>query len=169
MTRRGLAALAAAASLALPLLALAAMVADAEWGSRSGTVIRVPITGYDPRDPLRGHYLRYRFAWNWQGAPDEQADALCVLAAGDNPQVRPLPPGGDPGCRLVLRRSTEDGAHWGAFMPAGVSDHLFVPEDRAAALGSELRSSAAPGLTVDLVIRPDGTARIKGWQSSAAR
>ena len=169
MTRRGLAALAAAATLALPVLALAAMVANAEWQVRGGTVIRVPITGSDPRDPLRGHYLRYRFAWNWQGEPGEQADAICVLAAGENPPVRPLPPEGDPGCRLVLRRDTGDGARWGAFMPAGVSDKLFVPEAQAQALESELRSPASPGITVDLVIRPDGTARIKGWQASPVR
>lgn len=155
-----LATLAVAVALALPVLVLAGMVAEAEWGLRDGTVIRVPITGYDPRDALRGHYLRYRFAWNWQdGRPDDSPAALCLLATGDDPPVRPLPPGGDPACRLVLRRDAGGG---GGFVPAGVSDQLFIPEERAQALQSALVAGTA-AITVDLAIRPDGTARMKGW------
>lgn len=147
-------------SLALPLLLLAGMVGQAERALRGGTVIRVPITGYDPRDPLRGHFLRYRIAWNWLGGePAANTAALCVTTRTDNPPVRPLPPQGDPSCPLMLRLAPGDSF---VFMPVGVPNELFIPEERAGALQSVLQSGGA-AMTVDLATARDGTARIKGW------
>ena len=151
-----------AASLALPVLLVAGMAGRAEWSLRGGVPVRVRITGYDPRDLIRGHYLRFRFAWNWEGgaAPRGPTSALCVLSRDENPLVRPLASASDPACELELRLQPGDAFR---FQPEGVSDQLFVPEGAAAALQTSLLDGSAR-LTVALSVDRDGTARISDWQ-----
>ena len=150
-----------AASLALPVLLVAGLAGQAEWALRGGVPVRVRITGYDPRDLIRGHYLRFRFAWNWEGgAPRGATAALCVLSRDENPLVRPLASAADPACELPVRLQPGDSLR---FQPEGVSDQLFVPEDSAAALQAAMLDGSAT-LTVALAVARDGTARISGWQ-----
>ena len=47
-------------AVALPLLALVLMIGRAELHLRHADSWLLPIEGYDPRDPLRGHYLVFR-------------------------------------------------------------------------------------------------------------
>ncbi len=155
-------ALGVAASLALPVVLVAAMAGQAEWALRGGTPVRVPITGYDPSDPIRGHFLRYRFAWNWEGdPPGTEIAALCVVSGRDNPVVRPV--ADDAGCALPIR--LQPGSR--SFQPVGVSDALFVPEDKAPALQSALQDRSAD-LTVTLSVAADGSARVSAWQVDGA-
>ena len=52
-------------ALTLPLIVLSGLWAKAATHQSVGEQIwQVEIKGYDPRDPLYGHYLRYRFDWN---------------------------------------------------------------------------------------------------------
>ena len=46
------------------LLGLLALVAVKDYQAGHAAVLRAPIIGYDPRDLLRGHYLRFQFAPN---------------------------------------------------------------------------------------------------------
>lgn len=46
-------------ALAIPILALAMLVAYKKYILSVGKVVTLPITGYDPRDLLSGHYLVY--------------------------------------------------------------------------------------------------------------
>ncbi|NPD65164.1 hypothetical protein HPQ61_00170 [Acetobacteraceae bacterium] len=142
------------------MLLLAGMVGKAEHALRGGVVIRVPITGYDPRDPLRGHFLGYRIVWNWLGGqPPAETAALCVTSRASNPPVRPLPLLGDPSCLLMVRLAP---GPYRSFMPVGISDELFIPEERADSLQSALRSGGA-AMTIDLAVSKDGTARLVTW------
>ena len=50
-------------ALLLPIVAFAALVVRAELWRASGPVFHVAIAGYDPRNLLQGHYLRYRLQW----------------------------------------------------------------------------------------------------------
>ena len=52
--------------------------------SFDGTEYRVRITGYDPRDILRGHYLMFRYEWptTSQCKPNEK----CVACFSGNPK-----------------------------------------------------------------------------------
>jgi hypothetical protein len=50
-------------ALALPLVGLALLWGWSDWRTRQGTDWEVRITGYDPRDLLRGHYVLYRYEW----------------------------------------------------------------------------------------------------------
>src|SRR4029077_8579718 len=84
------------AALALPVVALAAMIGQQEGLGSRVTVLNVPVRGVDPRDLLRGHYLTAGFEWNWERLPQPEADgrmpagALCVIAidARRRPRVR---------------------------------------------------------------------------------
>ena len=52
-------ALNAALAVVLPLMVMAAWTAKLTHTSLTGRVVHLPVTGYDPRDLLSGHYLRY--------------------------------------------------------------------------------------------------------------
>jgi hypothetical protein len=162
------AALLVIAALALPLVALAAMVGQQEWLRSHVTVLTVAVRGVDPRDLLRGHYLTAGFEWNWEPLPEADgrmvAGALCVIEidARQRARVRFVPDStGDQttlgSCQLVI-----PGRLWGrdAFVPTSIhtangSIKLFVPEVRAGELEQLIRER--PGaLTVDLAVRADG-------------
>lgn len=49
--------------LLIPFLAMAYMTATNEMNYSRNTEYRLPITGYDPRNLLTGHYIVFRYAW----------------------------------------------------------------------------------------------------------
>ncbi|HET6198193.1 MAG TPA: GDYXXLXY domain-containing protein, partial [Acetobacteraceae bacterium] len=110
MSRLFLAAVVAA--LALPVLALAALVGQQEWLLANARILSVPLTGFDPRDLLRGHYIRAQLDWSWERAPPVEDysvvdGALCVLTEDPKPRVRFLAgwKAGDridADCRLII-------------------------------------------------------------------
>lgn len=185
MTR--LLAAAVAAALALPVLALATLIGLQEREFHGATVVNVPIRGYDPRDLLRGHYIQGQFDWDWEGEPaasssSTSADgAACVLTAdAPKPRLRFLAgwKAGDrvgDECRAIIagRGWARRGGIAARFAPAtldsgGGQVKLFVPEDRAADLETLLLER--PGaLTVDLAVRPDGSAAIKALRVDGER
>ncbi|CAN5879619.1 hypothetical protein BH11PSE3_BH11PSE3_16470 [soil metagenome] len=170
---------AVAAALALPVLALAALVGGQEQSLAHATILNVPLRGYDPRDLLRGRYINGQLDWDWESppAPAESTGsvdgAVCVLA-GDaaRPRVRFLEGWRkgdrvDPVCRLVIAGRGWKGAAGIAapFVPTELDDggtggmKLFVPETRALELEQMMRDR--PGsLSVDLAVRRDGSAAI---------
>lgn len=52
-------------SLLFPIVVLLGFVGLHTVNQKTGTSWVVDIEGYDPRDLLRGHYLTYRYVWNW--------------------------------------------------------------------------------------------------------
>ncbi|MBS0525987.1 MAG: GDYXXLXY domain-containing protein [Proteobacteria bacterium] len=160
------------AALVLPVLALAALVGHQELLLANARILSVPLTGFDPRDLLRGHYIRAQMDWDWERAPAiseyEAVDgALCVLAETPKPRVRFLPgwKAGDridADCRLVIAGQARAPSR---FAPSQLDNgdgaiQLYVPEARASDLEKLMRER--PGsLTVDLAVRADGVAAIK--------
>jgi len=73
-------------TLVFPVLAMGLMIASHMHNKETGTLWRVPVTGYDPRDLLRGHYLTYRYDWNWAQGKDKCPNGKCVLClnSGEN-------------------------------------------------------------------------------------
>jgi GDYXXLXY protein len=166
-------------ALALPVLALAALIGQQEHLLANARVLNVPVSGVDPRDPLRGRYIVAQFDWDWAGEPTApnrfamRRGALCVLAEGQGrPRVRFIE-GWESGddidgsCRMMIK-----GRGWpkndnpsARFVPESLDAegglvHLFVSEDRAPELERLLREHPG-GLTVDLAVRPDGLVSIK--------
>lgn len=172
-------ALAVAAALALPIAVLAAMVGQQEYLLANAPIVNVPLRGFDPRDLLRGHYIRAQFDWDWEheATPSERdvpvSGGLCILSTeGAKPRVRFLKDWRfgdkvDANCRFVLA-----GYRWAGrdrqaarFSPtnlagSGDSVKIFIPETRGQEF-SDVLVKRPGALTVDLAVRPDGSASIK--------
>lgn len=69
-------------AIGLPIAVLGAWVARLSWLDHSGTHVRLPVTGYDPRDLLAGHYLTYTVDYGPAGAcpqgPDADLAEACI-------------------------------------------------------------------------------------------
>ena len=168
------------ATLALPVLALAALVGEQEIKLASARIITVPLRGYDPRDLLRGHYINAQLDWDWDREPmgkpyTPQPGGACIVAETPKPKVRFLPdwkPGdpADADCRLMIvghgvSKQAAQPSVPARFTPSNLSPgfggvQIFVPEERANELDRVVRQR--PGaLTVDLAVRADGSAAIR--------
>ena len=165
--------LAVIAALALPVLALAALVGQQELLLARARTLSVPLTGYDPRDLLQGHYLLAQLDWSWEREPSAEEyggseGALCVLTDAPKPRVRFLAgwkagDRTDADCILVIvgrgRRAPA------RFAPTGLDTgdglvQFYVPETRASEL-EQLTRDRPGALTADLAVRADGGAAIK--------
>ena len=135
--------LALALALLLPLVALAAGIVAAERGARGATRWRIPVAGYDPRDPVRGHYVQFRYDWRVDGPAQlcrSPADcALCLEDGGRAVRVVPhrlscadrIDPAAS---RIALRYAPEFAA-----TPLGAYSRLYVSEASAPRLTALLR------------------------------
>lgn len=77
-------------ALLLPLLVILLGIAKAEWHLAHARTWAFDITGYDPRDLLRGHYLQYRLVLH-ESEPLEpcredlgEACCFCLTATAAN-------------------------------------------------------------------------------------
>jgi GDYXXLXY protein len=52
-----------AAALFIPVIGLGLIWADGHRKAQMGTDWDVPVSGYDPRDLLRGHFIAYQYEW----------------------------------------------------------------------------------------------------------
>lgn len=66
-------------AVAFPIVLLLGWVTQLEFQNATGTVVRVPVYGYDPRDLLSGHYLRFTFLS--QQSPSNLCDSTELLAS----------------------------------------------------------------------------------------
>ncbi|MBS0539021.1 MAG: GDYXXLXY domain-containing protein [Proteobacteria bacterium] len=157
------------AALALPVLALAALIGEQELRFTDARTVNVPVLGVDPRDLLRGHYLTGRLDWGWEAPPERDATGGLCIQPGDTarPRVRFIEdwaPGDDAeGCRLVIAGRVEKSGP--AFVPHSLDSgstamRLYVSETRAPELEELIRDR--PGaVTVDLAVRRDGSAAVR--------
>jgi uncharacterized membrane-anchored protein len=131
-------------ALLLPIVAFAGLVVRAELLRASGPVFHVAIAGYDPRDLLQGHYLRYRLQWPADGACDGAPCCLCLRTSGAHTKVECGVT--DTACDAQLNHQmVEQGREF------------FIPEDTGPALEQAIRRGQA---TIALNITPDGQARV---------
>lgn len=138
--QKNLAVLALVLMVLLPSLVMVKAVHD----RGNGIVWQVDMTGYDPRDLLRGHYLNFRYDWDMVDVDSSehciagQACCLCLneRASGDftNPQVRAID------CReeTTTRQCTSRIKDMGALGP----QIYYVPEDHALRLEKMIRDDS---------------------------
>lgn len=123
-------------ALALPIVALALMVTRGEVTTRTGRPYRIAIEGYDPRDMVRGHFLRYRLQFAWDEPRERCTTAECAYCLRG-------PAGSEP---RVVKVSAGDTADCDASFPEKQLDHLqefYIPEDRGTALEQAIRKHKA--------------------------
>ena len=144
-------------AVALPILVLAGWVWHQERQLARGTPVILDITGYDPRDLLSGHYLRYRVDWGVEpciGQPDRPV-WICL-----RPRGKAAFNGPPPGCRLFVRARCRNGR-----VEAGI-ERYYVPESKAADLDRRLRTQ---GMRLEIAVTPDGRAAIRRLLPAPAR
>ncbi len=146
-------------ALAIPILGMLAVVGRAEFASRGGVVWTIPIEGFDPRDPLHGQYLEYRYRVRWHGpntCGDDSANpvfdvvrtgcCLCLQTDRDSrvdPGVRQIHcDERPPDCDAVVQAD-----------PLSGRQRYFVPEDRAQDLERALRDRPA---AIEFRVAADG-------------
>ncbi len=82
-------------AVALPFILLCFLIARAEYHIKTGEQWNIHITGYDPRDLLRGHYLRFNLAYDWENTAhtcdSEAACCLCLMSTdSQTPKVNKM-------------------------------------------------------------------------------
>ncbi|MBK9431920.1 MAG: GDYXXLXY domain-containing protein [Sphingomonadales bacterium] len=138
-------------ALALPVLGLAGSWALSHRQAQQGTDWEVPVAGYDPRDLLRGHYIRFRY--EWPGADNNYTDALCLK--GKAPTIADahwLAGAHDsPACAEIVRRNV-----WADWQNDGIqSGQLYVAQTKARDLEKKLADPKLKAI-VTVRIRKDG-------------
>lgn len=135
------------AALALPLTALAIGIALNSAALSRASEWVIPVEGYDPRAPLRGQFIRFRYDWHAEGDAGLCSAGTCQLclkgAPPDGSAVEIQPPG------TLCRYRIDIGASKLSVLPvpmrtgsAGrrviMQSRLFVSERRASELGGQL-------------------------------
>ena len=136
-------------ALAFPVLVLAGLVLFRTAALRTGHEVTLPISGYDPRDLLSGHYLTYRV--------DYGLDSLCSGSGLSEPAfvcletraVSKTPPAD---CPLFIQGTCK-----GSVFEAGI-ERYYIPEDQAARLEGLVRSKVA---SIRVSVGTNGRAQVK--------
>jgi uncharacterized membrane-anchored protein len=131
-------------ALLLPIVAFAGLVGRAELWRASGLVFHVAIAGYDPRDLLQGHYLRYRLQWPADGACDGATCCLCLQTSGVHTKVECSV--ADKTCDAQLSRQMVDQGR-----------EFFIQEDAGPALEQAIRRGQG---AMALNVTPNGQVRV---------
>ena len=103
-----------------------------EESLRRGGRIHLPIEGYDPRDLLSGHYVRFRLVAVREAATfleprrANAPQAFCIEAKEGLYHIKGLRAGSASSCSRFLRATLDDAMHW----DFGV-DRFYVDERRA--------------------------------------
>lgn len=140
-------------TLALPFLAMLTMI-SMNVRALDNTEYRIDITGFDPRDLLRGHYLTFQYEWpentNQSCAKHEKDCCVCMTGNPAKPDVtfascQSL----TPSCPAALPVTRG----WNnTFQPDENLRRYYIPEQHAAKLDTMLRQSQAD-FSVGLVIQ----------------
>lgn len=155
------------AALLLPLAALAADWAMTHRQAQQGEDWLIPVEGYDPRDLLRGHYIRFRYAWPMvtegdKSSPPPTPDALCVT--GVAPHIRSVRPASqlwgqalpsDAGDCAIILRATASARQEARGLESGI---LYASQEQATALSRKLADARLQAM-VRVRVRPDGVLR----------
>lgn len=129
-------ALALALAVALPTLAIVAAIARAELHRAEAKDWTFVAHGYDPRDLLRGHYVRFKidFGEPSTGSACQESDADCCLCLFGSPGSG-VPSTQRMTCKQALAQCD------GILQTRAIRhlDRYYVPEDRARELDRRVR------------------------------
>jgi hypothetical protein len=161
-----------AAALLLPLAALAYSWASTYRLAQQGQEWLIPIQGYDPRDLLRGHFIRYRYDWPVAASADRPRGAtlfedynpgeLCIEGVAPNitsvravdHALRRSDQPSDQRCAIIVRAALGTRRDVRG-LDSGI---LYTSQARAITLSRQLADPTQQGL-LRVRIRPDGVMR----------
>jgi uncharacterized membrane-anchored protein len=139
-------------AIVLPILVMGSWVLIQERTISTGARVHLKIQGFDPRDLLSGHYLRFRVDYQDASLCRQQERVpycVCLDTNGDNHPAHTVWSGGceaRPSCALWLKGQCD----WSGFN-AGI-DRFYFPEEFSNQL-----AVVPPNSTVEVAL--DGTGR----------
>jgi hypothetical protein len=125
-------------AVGLPILLIVVMIGRAEWQLNHSETWHFAIQGSDPRDLLRGHYMRFRLVVT----PDEVIDA-CTVGAPDCCYC--LEPGDGLEAHVALASCETASNQCEAFVRTGPLhdfDRFYIPEEGRRDMEKQLREAA---------------------------
>ena len=137
------------AALIFPVVCLALLCVYKAVRREIGSIIEIPITGYDPRDLLSGHYLTYRLDLEPAVCRNVSGTAAMYVCVSRNPDgtlhSRTASGSGDrEGCDALILGECRGGQ----FL-AGV-ERFYIPEEHSKQLDRMVRDRRASlSLSVD--------------------
>lgn len=144
-------------ALLLPLAGLAGSIAVRQTGLADASAWAIPIAGYDPRDPLRGRYIQFAYAWNVQGDATlcrNQSCDLCLSRSELGVTATIVPQGSVCAARVDLAASAIGVATgFRPEDPPSFTNRIFVSETSAPKLEAQLREQP---MQVVAVLTKDG-------------
>ncbi|GJL86184.1 MAG: hypothetical protein DHS20C02_19590 [Micavibrio sp.] len=156
--------------LVLPILVLAGMTGKVAIRQQVGEQIwRVKITGYDPRDLLYGHYLRFRYDWNiganphTSSASPKNQTCLCLNQSGDgysNPEVYQThcKAPENKSCQSVMKVYRHGNRY--SLNRNEVSEKYFIPEENSEEIDRLFRSGDGE-FSVELMAHKDHSVSVR--------
>jgi len=126
------------AAVVLPVLLLGLMIGRAEWQLAHSRTWHFAIRGYDPRDLLRGHYMRFRLE-----LPVAETIESCSVASGECCYC--LEPSNEVEPRITLARCETARDVCDAFVDARALqslDRFYIPEEGRGEMERVLRAAA---------------------------
>jgi len=137
-------------ALIVPILSLIALTSYKKYILAVGYEIILPISGYDPRDLLSGHYITYRIEYGISEICSNQYESrIAYVCLEPNKSVNFSVP-------LSCTKMIEGECNYGQFK-AGIEKY-FAPEDKAKYLESQIRSKSA---SIVLSVTRNGRAQVK--------
>ncbi|WP_199554970.1 GDYXXLXY domain-containing protein [Sandaracinobacteroides hominis] len=145
------------AALLLPFLVLGAGIARNQSALSDAQEWRIPIAGYDPRDPLRGQYVAFTYDWRVAGDPaicdKMQGCDLCLDRDGEQVTATVVSAGSQCAARVDPRLSRMDVRPSFGVGNSQFASRIFVSESSAPALEEQLRTGP---MVVVAALTPDG-------------
>lgn len=136
-------------ALIFPIFFLAALTIYKHINLSKGSEVILPISGYDPRDLLSGHYLVYRINYGVETLCPSPTQRITGYVCFEPKKFTYSIP---ENCSKYIRGTCT----YGRF-EAGV-EKFFVPEEKAIILERLIRSNFA---SIVLSISTDGSAQVK--------
>ena len=154
-------------TLILPVLVPGLLIGVHISNREAGQNWRIAVEGYDPRDLLRGHYLQFRYDWNWDEAPGSSCEgdhcAICLEAsnASDNRNPRASMmtlAEAEQQCESFVAGAYREGT--GFRIGNGPGHGLrryYIPEARAEELDELLRNAEGSSHSFEVGLTLDGS------------
>lgn len=145
------------AALLLPFLVLGAGIARQQSALSGAQEWRIPISGYDPRDPLRGQYVAFVYDWRVAGDAAEcdrpEGCDLCLERQDNAVSAVVVRAGSQCEGRVDLKLSRIDIRRSFRTDQMQFGSRIFVSETSAPALEQQLRTQP---MVVVAALAPDG-------------
>lgn len=145
-------------SLILPIVALFILTLYKGYSLETGTRFILPISGYDPVNPISGHYVTYRVDYGFNVCNDfkkNSEDSCVCLKKGDAANHSYIPK-----CSKSLLKDCDaflrGRCHYGRF-EAGIEEY-FIPEDKADAIDKTVRKGKSK---IQISVTPAGKAIVE--------